>query len=951
MFLKSSAKKDVQKNVVDPALQPWVEKYRPQTIEDVSAQEHAVAVLRKTLTSTNLPHMLFYGPPALEKQVPSLPYLDSFLGRHLFREPPKILSEVGMCSPELFRTRVLELNASDERGISIVREKIKNFARQTPRAAEANSKYPCPPYKIIILDEADSMTQDAQAALRRIMENYAKITRFCLVCNYVTRIIEPLASRCSKFRFHPLDVSSTRSRLEHIVKLENIDISPEAVTALISTSDGDLRRSITYLQSAARLSASQEPSPSISASDIQEIAGVVPDAVMNRFSSAVGIELPDEGMDIDRAKDIDGIRDEVNRIMQEGFSVAQLLSQLHDIVILHNTITSKQKTACAAVFAAADKALCDGADEELQLLEIGLGAAIRVPQCRSRSLASTVLLPKSPEKWQEYTVAQLRTEAKQRGLATGGSKSKLVQRLASHNQTNERPSTSVESPSTAHISARQRWISTGSYSQAEPSGDKFKARFSRPVIPFLAQKFDSPPSESASPPQEPPSDAPKVVTVASAATHVGGGPSHAIHEATDAHSLESEAGSQPMGIKGLLEEFGLSLNFNFKDTANDTASEFLKPVASGISIPNLGKDETNIKGRPEGAQSRGETGLVAPEQVAAWRLTYTRIIELFLTTMYSALSPRGRSTASATRGVRFLPESHQRILDLPTWRRPVGPEVQGVEYEVSAKAHRGMMAIRFAVSKFRFGFLDDRGFQGHCAQLLSNEQLAYWWSKLAQSDQSLVENLSTRSLRADASYFCEALAEISDRFGSQAVVDRLLPLVIPVISSWSNSGKLVSVDEANATAAAASKGKKAGNALGEARAHYFQEYCRRKTHFETYDDPGLKEIGTMTRLKESLTIPSQYRPILMIRGNTVVVGKTTDGSHVTISIGSGIGPSKVVARELAAEAAVKNWHTVESYMEAWGMTKTVEQVEEPKPLRERKRRRGGAPKAGAVLHN
>ncbi|KAF8744750.1 hypothetical protein RHS02_01953, partial [Rhizoctonia solani] len=304
--------------------------------------------------------------------------------------------------------------------------------------------------------------------------------------------------------------------------------------------------------------------------------------------------------------------------------------------------------------------------------------------------------------------------------------------------------------------------------------------------------------------------------------------------------------------------------------------------------------------------------------------------------MSSALSPRGHSTASATRGVRFLPESHQRILDLPTWRRPVGPEVQGVEYEVSAKAHRGMMAIRFAVSKLLFIRLPT-----------SRREIL----ELAQSDQSLVENISARSLRADASYFCEALAEISDLFGSQAVVDRLLPLVIPVISSWTNSGKLVSVDEANATAAVASKGKKAGNALGEARAHYFQEYCRRKTHFETYDDPGLKEIGTMTRLKESLTIPSQYRPILMIRGNTVVVGKTTDGSHVTISIGSGIGPSKVVARELAAEAAVKNWHTVESYMEAWGMTKTVEQVEEPKPLRERKRRRGGAPKAGAVLHN
>ncbi|KAJ3008827.1 hypothetical protein NUW54_g3010 [Trametes sanguinea] len=94
--------------------------------------------------------------------------------------------------PDNFRSRVLELNASDERGISIVREKIKNFARQTPRAqavASDGKTYPCPPYKIIILDEADSMTQDAQAALRRIMELYARITRFCLVCNYVTRSV------------------------------------------------------------------------------------------------------------------------------------------------------------------------------------------------------------------------------------------------------------------------------------------------------------------------------------------------------------------------------------------------------------------------------------------------------------------------------------------------------------------------------------------------------------------------------------------------------------------------------------------------------------------------------------------------------------------------------------------------------------------------------------------
>ncbi|CAE6392599.1 unnamed protein product [Rhizoctonia solani] len=383
------------------------------------------------------------------------------------------------------------------------------------------------------------------------------------------------------------------------------------------------------------------------------------------------------------------------------------------------------------------------------------------PQCQSRSLASTVLLPKTPEQWQEYTITQLKNEAKQRGLATGGSKSKLIQRLATHGQTNERPSPFAESPASAYISARQRWISTGGSTPAEASGDKFKARFSRtldvkvpetpepfdegPVIPFLAQNFDSPPSESASPPQEPPSNAPKVVTVASAATHVGGGPSHAIHEAVDAYALESKAGSQTIGIKGLLEELGISLNFNFKDTANETTNELLKPVASGISIPRVEKDTVNVKD-----------------------------------------------------------------------------------------------AMR---------------------ELNEGERRARWWPKLPQADQAMAGNPPVRSLRADASYFCEAFAEISGRFGSQVAMDKLLPLVIPVISSWTDSGKLANVDDTNTAATIASKGKK------------------------------------------------------------VLVGKDAEDRQVTISIGAGVGPSKMVARELAAEEAVKSWHVVESYMEVWGLTK------------------------------
>lgn len=138
--------------------------------------------------------MLFYGPPGTGKTSTILALARQLFGLvslNMHKEQSSPLKS----RPDNFRNRVLELNASDERGISIVREKVKNFARQTPRAQAVSSDgktYPCPPYKIIILDEADSMTQDAQAALRRIMENYARITRFCLVCNYVTRFVPSL---------------------------------------------------------------------------------------------------------------------------------------------------------------------------------------------------------------------------------------------------------------------------------------------------------------------------------------------------------------------------------------------------------------------------------------------------------------------------------------------------------------------------------------------------------------------------------------------------------------------------------------------------------------------------------------------------------------------------------------------------------------------------------------
>jgi replication factor C subunit 2/4 len=149
----------------------------------------------------------------------------------------------------------------------------------------------------------------------------------------VSRIIEPLTSRCSKFRFKPLDKSSTQSRLEFIAEAEGVTVTPEVISALVSTSGGDLRRSITYLQSASRLSSSTTPPTPITPADIQEIAGVVPDHIIESFANVLGVDVvrPDS-MEVDsgesRAKNFDGVRKKVKQLVRDGYSAAQILSQV-----------------------------------------------------------------------------------------------------------------------------------------------------------------------------------------------------------------------------------------------------------------------------------------------------------------------------------------------------------------------------------------------------------------------------------------------------------------------------------------------------------------------------------------------------------------------------------------------------------------------------------------------
>ncbi|KAF2636365.1 NPL4-domain-containing protein [Massarina eburnea CBS 473.64] len=348
------------------------------TLSEVTAQDNTIQVLSRTLQSTNLPHMLFYGPPGTGKTSTILALAKQLYG------------------PELVKTRVLELNASDERGISIVRAKVKDFARQQLSSAPSHNvtiddndapggvkqvryrdKYPCPPFKIIVLDEADSMTQDAQSALRRTMETYSKMTRFCLVCNYVTRIIDPLASRCSKFRFKSLDQGNAVKRVEDIARLEGVSLGDGVGGELVRVAEGDLRKAITFLQSAARLVGAvitpkgddemdTDTATTVTKTHIADIAGVIPDTTLDALTSAI---VPGSTRTIPYEK----IAKVVEDMVAEGWSSAQTVSQLYERIMYDERVGDLMKMKIMALFSETDKRLVDGGDEHLAILDLGLG--------------------------------------------------------------------------------------------------------------------------------------------------------------------------------------------------------------------------------------------------------------------------------------------------------------------------------------------------------------------------------------------------------------------------------------------------------------------------------------------------------------------------------------------------------------------------------------------------
>merc|ERR1712086_420095 len=181
----------------------------------------------------------------------------------------------------MLHDRVLELNASDERGIKLVRDKIKAFSQRSVCGTKYDG-YPSPPFKIVILDEADTMTKDAQSALRRTMETYSAVTRFCLICNYVSRIIEPLVSRCAKFRFQPLPQAAIVARLNFICEKEGLQCSEDVANTVCDVSGGDMRKAITYVQGATRLCEGN-----VTVQAVLDMAGAVPPDSMTELFSAL----------------------------------------------------------------------------------------------------------------------------------------------------------------------------------------------------------------------------------------------------------------------------------------------------------------------------------------------------------------------------------------------------------------------------------------------------------------------------------------------------------------------------------------------------------------------------------------------------------------------------------------------------------------------------------------
>ena len=310
------------RRLVSLSFEMWAEKYRPKTLDDMVNQTPIVERLKSFAKSRNVPHCIFAGPPGTGKTTAAL-----CLTRNLYGDT--------------YRGHIMELNASDARGINVVRETVKTFAR-VRSVGEI-------PFKIMILDEADNMTSDAQQALRRTMERYTRTCRFILIANYSGKIIEPIQSRCAPFRFTYLPREEQDGYLRLIAEKEGLELSDEGLDAIFEVCSGDLRRAINNLQAAASLN--------------KPIDGKVVYSIAGKANPADVRKLIETAMNGDFLEARKQLR---NMIRKYGVAGSDVIRQIHT-EIFRSDIPELWKIKLADVVGEIDYRLVQGSDEEVQL--------------------------------------------------------------------------------------------------------------------------------------------------------------------------------------------------------------------------------------------------------------------------------------------------------------------------------------------------------------------------------------------------------------------------------------------------------------------------------------------------------------------------------------------------------------------------------------------------------
>ncbi len=301
----------------------WIEKYRPRTLDEVVGQKEIVDRLKLYASSKSLPHLLFTGSAGTGKTTCAVA-----LSREIFGET--------------WSMNFRELNASDERGIDVVRTQIKEFARTSP-LGDAE-------FKILFLDEADALTNDAQAALRRTMENYAETCRFILSCNYSSKIIDPIQSRCAIYRFKPLTADAVHEQMDRIAATEGIQLDEDAYAAVYYVAQGDMRKAINAIQGAAIVS------HTVTAANVYTVT-----------STANPEEIADL-LEIVLAGDFEtAVRMLAQMMYDKGIAPNELLNQLYRAISSSTTIDRKMKADFIDAIGETDFRLSEGANPDIQM--------------------------------------------------------------------------------------------------------------------------------------------------------------------------------------------------------------------------------------------------------------------------------------------------------------------------------------------------------------------------------------------------------------------------------------------------------------------------------------------------------------------------------------------------------------------------------------------------------